>query len=262
LAKAKEVAAAKKVSQEKAAALEAAHKAKEAKDAEVATATIELEDATLDLTNATDELTRVMALTSSTQSEKDAALAAKNTATTTKATKTTSLATVNGQVQAVVTAETDAQTAYDTEFAKEKELIDQETTKEAEYIDDMQELTIFEDEIIIIDESYIEIFATEEAARTFVEVVENEEKEVKKEVTRTTKEFKEKTTIVEKAVEECDKAIMNSNNKDKEVFDEETIEAKETMLVAARKKTEQLAAENLANEKKAFNDQKDLKNAK
>jgi hypothetical protein len=73
---------------------------------------------------------------------------------------------------------TDAEAAYKIEFDKEEALINVEFTMETTYINDMQELEIFEDEINFIENEYIEIFAEEEAARTFVEVVEVEEKEI------------------------------------------------------------------------------------
>jgi hypothetical protein len=74
--------------------------------------------------------------------------------------------------------------------------------------------------------------------------------------------YEEKTKIVETVVKVAEKAIADSNNKDKEVFDGQTIEAKENMLVEAKKKTETLATDTLWAEKKAYADQRNLENAK
>lgn len=81
-------------------------------------------------------------------------------------------------------------------------------------------------------------------------------------MTEVTKIFEEKTTIVDTVVKEAEVAITNSNNKDKEVFDGQTIEAKEQLAADAKKLTETLALETMAAEKKAFNDEREALIAK
>jgi len=131
--KAKLAAQAKKDFEAKAAALKLAEEAKEARDAEIATAIIEVEDAQLEFDNANLENIRILALAGSTTDEKAAALLAKTTAETTKATKTLTKTTLETSTttteitQSVSTALTnydDANTTFVTasndEFEKEK----------------------------------------------------------------------------------------------------------------------------------------------
>ena len=131
--KAKLAAQAKKDFEAKAAALKLAEEAKEARDAEIAAAIIEVEDAQLEFDNANLENIRILALAGSTTDEKAAALLAKTTAETTKATKTLTKTTLETSTttteitQSVSTALTnydDANTTFVTasneEFEKEK----------------------------------------------------------------------------------------------------------------------------------------------
>lgn len=78
-------------------------------------------------------------------------------------------------------------------------------------------------------------------ARTYVDIVVEEEKEITKTVDEVTILFEEKDTIVNTVVKEAEEAIINSNNKDKEVFDGQTIEVKEQLAKDAKVLTETLA---------------------
>ena len=133
---------------------------------------------------------------------------------------------------------------------------------ETDYIQLMQELDIVEEEINYIETDYIEIFAEEESARRFLTLVETEEQEIQTIVTTVTKVFEEKTEIFNTVYKEAEVAIVNSNNKDKEVFDNQTFEAKEQKSIDTKKLTETLAAETQIAYQKAYNDEREAAVAK
>ena len=93
----------------------------------------------------------------------------------------------------------------------------------------------------VITTQYIQIVANEEMARSYVNIVEDEDKEIQKTVDEVTILFNEKEEIVKNVVKEAEEAIINSNNKDKEVFDGQTIEAKEQLAKDAKILTETLS---------------------
>ena len=99
-------------------------------------------------------------------------------------------------------------------------------------------------------------------ARTYVDIVVEEEKEITKTVDEVTILFEEKDTIVNTVVKEAEEAIINSNNKDKEVFDGQTIEVKEQLAKDAKVLTETLATLKQTQEKQAFNDERSATVAK
>lgn len=109
-----------------------AEEAKEARDAEIATAIIEVEDAQLEFDNANLENIRILALAGSTVDEKTAALFAKTTAETTKTAKTLTKTTLEtSQVtiditSTVTTSLTNYDTANTTFLAADKEVFEKE----------------------------------------------------------------------------------------------------------------------------------------
>lgn len=90
-------------------------------------------------------------------------------------------------------------------------------------------------------------------ARSYVNMVEDEDKEIQKTVDEVTILFNEKEEIVKNVVKEAEEAIINSNNKDKEVFDGQTIEAKEQLAKDAKILTETLSTLKQTQEKESFN---------